>query len=41
MAVARNPRKWPDVALYCLTSHRVLEVGVWGAVDWESAFGIM
>ena len=37
MAVAGSPSEWPDVELYCLTGHRVLEVGVWGAVDWESA----
>ena len=35
--MAGSPREWPDVELYCLTGHRVLEVGVWGDVDWESA----
>ena len=37
MAVAGSPREWPDVELYCVTGHSVLEIGVWGAVDWESA----
>ena len=39
--MAGSPREGPDVELYCLTGHSVLEIRVWGAVDWESASGVL
>ena len=35
--MAGSIREWPDVELYCLTGHSVLEIGIWVGVDWESA----